>query len=269
MNLVSLQNFFILLSYVLFFSCSAGTEMPKENNQVDTFDDGMYLAESGEDGVMELVIPEVVEYTALKDAVEEKENLQALELGSQELDIEKNIEIKESIAAIGEVEPIEVESAEEYSTISRDVSVNSNDDFETYEVQKNDSLMLISFKVYNNFERWKEIAQWNGIDTTEQYIVQVGKKLKLKISDDYNKLWKPEGEAYLIQRGDYLGKISKLRYEGRPQYWYDIWKNNELLIKNPDNLYVGFTIYTPAYEVVIENEKKRKLNKRSLASEPL
>jgi hypothetical protein len=42
--------------------------------------------------------------------------------------------------------------------------------------------------------------------------------------------------------GDTLGKISKRVY-GTVERWKEIWKNNEKLIKDPNKIYAGFTLY--------------------------
>jgi nucleoid-associated protein YgaU len=59
--------------------------------------------------------------------------------------------------------------------------------------------------------------------------------------------WAPEGNKYLIKVGDSLGIISDTTY-GTSKYWKNIWTNNKPLIKDPNRIYAGFTIFTPIIE---------------------
>jgi nucleoid-associated protein YgaU len=55
-------------------------------------------------------------------------------------------------------------------------------------------------------------------------------------------VWNPEGNPYLIKNGDTLGGISGQVYNNRNK-WRSIWDNNKPLIKNPNKIFAGFTIY--------------------------
>ena len=48
----------------------------------------------------------------------------------------------------------------------------------------------------------------------------------------------------VIKRGDTLGTISSDTY-GTMKFWRNIWDNNRPLIKDPNVIFAGFTIYTP------------------------
>ena len=68
-----------------------------------------------------------------------------------------------------------------------------------------------------------------------------GMMLKFIVPDNkFN--WRPEGRPYLIKRGDTLSKISKYVYSTFRR-WRDIWNNNRPLIKNPNKIFSGFTVY--------------------------
>ena len=62
-----------------------------------------------------------------------------------------------------------------------------------------------------------------------------------------NYLISSDGNPYLIKSGDTLGKISNTTY-GTIKYWKNIWNNNKPLIKDPNKIFAGFTIYTPLIE---------------------
>lgn len=46
----------------------------------------------------------------------------------------------------------------------------------------------------------------------------------------------------MIRTGETLGTISNTVYQ-TPKKWKDIWENNKPLIKNPNVIYAGFTLY--------------------------
>lgn len=265
-----------LLFTVVFTSCSSGDKLKREDNQIAVFEDGLYLSEPDEDGVVELVIPEVEEYTQVKNEAEERANQGSLDFGtSQEIALEA-ASVERSIASIGtdeaddfiaqeeemyKDEPVVAEenmyADESESDNFQEAKQNDGEIFQEYVVQKNDSLMLISFKLYSKFDNWKTLADWNGIDAQSEYLITEGDRLKFKVSADDGTNWVPSGNPYLVKVGDYLGLISKNVYEGNARFWYDIWKNNDTLIKDPNRVFVGFTLYTEPFEVVQENEKLR------------
>jgi nucleoid-associated protein YgaU len=114
-----------------------------------------------------------------------------------------------------------------------------------YTVQKGDTLMQISFKLYGDFSKWKSIASLNP--GAENALV-AGDKIKVvKASEPF--VWQPSGLPYLIQSGDTLGKISNDKY-GTPKKWKNIYENNKPLIKDPNKIYAGFTIYYEEEEAV-------------------
>lgn len=112
----------------------------------------------------------------------------------------------------------------------------------SYTVQKNETLMIIAFKLFGDYGRWKEIAAQNG------GIREITEGMTL----NYNRpavefVWQPAGNPYLIKGGDTLGSISDTTY-GTTKHWKDIWNNNKPLIKDPNRIFIGFTIFTPQIE---------------------
>ena len=112
---------------------------------------------------------------------------------------------------------------------------------ESYTVQKNDTLMLISWKIYGDYAKWRDLAAKN------QGILNGGQKVipGMVLSYDapataFN--WRPNGNPYLIVRGDTLGIISNKVY-GSESKWKSIWDNNRPLIKDPNLIFAGFTLY--------------------------
>ena len=99
--------------------------------------------------------------------------------------------------------------------------------------------MLIAFKVYGDYGKWKKILEKNPN--------LKGKALRAGMKIDYGAPdakfdWKPQGLPHLIKRGDTLGTISKDKY-GTSKKWKTIWTNNKPLIKDPNLIFAGFTLY--------------------------
>lgn len=121
------------------------------------------------------------------------------------------------------------------------ITESEKGNFDEYETQRSDTLMLVSFKIYGKIDHWKELADINKPILKGSIKLVPGMKLKYKrparLFD-----WHPEGSPYLIKRNDTLGLISYKVYE-TPKRWREIWNNNKPLIKNPDRVYAGFTIY--------------------------
>lgn len=111
----------------------------------------------------------------------------------------------------------------------------------TYKVEKGDTLMLISFKLYGNYLLWKKIARLNPGIKLDKGIVTVGQELKY-----YPPLtpfvWEPQGNPYLIQIADTLSRISKKVYQDYSK-WKLIWDNNKPLIRDPNLIFAGMTLY--------------------------
>lgn len=108
-----------------------------------------------------------------------------------------------------------------------------------YKVEKGETLMMIAFKIYGDYSKWREIANMNP---KAKSAVAKGMVLKFKAPAE-KFVWNPAGEPYLIKKGDTLGSVSHERY-GTPRKWKKVWENNKPLIKNPNLIFAGFTLYT-------------------------
>jgi nucleoid-associated protein YgaU len=110
-----------------------------------------------------------------------------------------------------------------------------------YVVQKNETLMLIAFKLYGDYERWKELASQNRDTLKGSNNITAGMTLNyMAPAEEF--VWNPQGLPYLIRTGDTLGGIS-LQVYTTSKKWKSIWDNNRPLIKDPNKIYSGFTIY--------------------------
>ena len=105
----------------------------------------------------------------------------------------------------------------------------------------NETLMLLAFNLYGDFRYWKSIAKLNSDFLPSPYKLKKGIKLKYYLPKrDY--VFRPDGEPFLIKSGHSLSKISDIVYENWRR-WPEIYDNNEPMIKNPNKIYAGFTLY--------------------------
>ncbi len=110
-----------------------------------------------------------------------------------------------------------------------------------YTVQKNETLMMIAFKLYGDYSKWRQLAHYNKDLLAGSSNVKEGMEIKFT-SPDVEFMWNPEGSPYLIRTGDTLGGISGNVY-GTVKKWKFLWDNNRPLIKDPNRIFAGFTIY--------------------------
>jgi len=108
----------------------------------------------------------------------------------------------------------------------------------SYTVKRGETLMMVAFNVYGDYRKWKELAQLNGLSgdrVAEGAVVRFQKPMTPFV-------WNPEGLPYLIKSGDTLATISNDKY-GTVQKWRSIYDNNRPLIKDPNLIFAGFTLY--------------------------
>lgn len=129
---------------------------------------------------------------------------------------------------------------EETPVISEATDVSS---IQEYIVQKNETLMLIAFKLYGDYGQWKQLANMNRDVLAGGTKVTEGTVLKY-LAPVEQFVWNAEGNPYLIKTGDTLGTISHDVYQ-TTQKWKILWDNNRPLIKDPNKIFAGFTIYYP------------------------
>ena len=111
-----------------------------------------------------------------------------------------------------------------------------------YKVQKGETLMQIAFKIYGDIDMWRELKKMNK-DVLARANSTLRTNMDLKYAQPENEfVWNPEGKAYMIKNGDTLALISNNVYQ-TPRKWKKIWNNNKVMIKNPNHIYAGFTIY--------------------------
>ena len=157
-----------------------------------------------------------------------------------ELDAEFEDEVSEEFAdadsfdeedSFGDFESDSKRSVSSAVTIGGEVASRS--------VGRGETLMLMAFNIYGDYTKWKLIRDLNpGVDINN---LRAGQKIKYQVPNRPF-TWSPNGQPYLIKRGDTLGKISRSKY-GTSKKWRSIYENNRPMIKNPDLIFAGFTLY--------------------------
>jgi nucleoid-associated protein YgaU len=133
-----------------------------------------------------------------------------------------------------------------------------------YKVQKGETLMQIAFKIYGDIDMWRELKKMNK-DILAKANSNLRANMDLKYAQPENEfVWNPEGTAYIIKNGDTLALISNNVYQS-PRKWKKIWNNNKVLIKNPNHIYAGFTIYYKPDSMANYVEPKPALKKIVIA----
>lgn len=120
---------------------------------------------------------------------------------------------------------------------------------ETYKVQKGDTMMMVAFKIYGDYRKWKDLRTWNK-DVKK---IADGVELKYQVPDAKFG-WMPNGLPYLVKTGDTLQIVSMDKY-GTTRKWKAIYNNNRPLIRDPNLIFAGFTIY---YEPIRELASEKK-----------
>jgi len=110
-----------------------------------------------------------------------------------------------------------------------------------YTVKRGDTLMKIAFETTGDLFQWRKIYEMNREAIPDPGQLKRGTVLKIEkpagdVAIDRN------GEAYQIVSGDTLGRISNKVY-GTPTKWKSIYENNRQLIKDPNKIFAGFTLY--------------------------
>lgn len=154
----------------------------------------------------------------------------------------QNTQSSSAVAAIDQEFIIEEDNLIDESEYEEVLKVSPNPRSNYYQVQKNDTLMLVSYKLYGDYRRWKELYKINKEIIPSDFDLSNVDALYFK--DASQLLFQPKGKPYLIKKGDSLSLISDKVY-GNWKQWKKIWKNNETQIKGPNLIFAGFTLFYP------------------------
>ncbi len=201
-------KFFLLAGLVFFTSCAEQQTVTSTSSSTSS---------EGETGEMHHTreVPFDVQEDLFKD--EPREYSEVREITEEEQIAEEKIQVEEVQVDEGTSEII------------------------SYKVQKGETLLQIAFKTYGDYAKWRKIASLNpNLDPLK---LPEGENIQIeKPSVSFE--WNPEGLPYQIQEGDSLGEISQSFY-GMSKFWKDLFEHNRPLIKDPNIIFAGLTMYCP------------------------
>ena len=109
----------------------------------------------------------------------------------------------------------------------------------SYTVESGDTYMLIAFKLYGDYRKWKSVADMNPGKSSAQ--LRAGENIQYDMPSQPF-VWNPQGNPHLIRSGETLGTISNDKY-GTASRWTDIYNNNRPMILDKNQIFAGFTLY--------------------------
>ena len=236
----SLLKLLFVLSLILNVSCSSSSADKSKDKEENVEEDADFLVDSEdellEDDGEEMDDDEMDEELAEEDFDED---------GEEEMD-DDEIEVADSGDEMmddsdedfdEEMDDDDIEIAGNTGGNAYAAQVEMSGSYGNYTVKRGDTLMLIAFKIYGDYTKWRSIANLNpGSQRLSVGSVIKFQKPKRRFS------WNPEGLPHLIRNGDTLGTISSDKY-GTPKRWKNIWNNNRPLIRDPNLIFAGFTVY--------------------------
>ncbi|MAX65894.1 MAG: hypothetical protein CME66_03060 [Halobacteriovoraceae bacterium] len=213
----------LILSLFTLVSCSSNKSAKEDNLLDSTMDDSIAL-ENENDYVSD---DSIYEEQYSDDTIEE---ISEEEVASQEI-----------IEPTPVAEPLAEEvTYEESMDPMVQTATPLTGDFAEYTVEQGDTLMLIAFKIYGDYSRWRELRDQNPALTDYRMLSQ-GQKIQYQVPNQEFS-WRPEGNPYLIKRNETLRIISHNIYNTANR-WQHLYEHNSALIKDPNIIYAGFTIY--------------------------
>ncbi len=197
--------------------------------------------EKAADAVAESTLDKIAAVTSDSTTQENSNELESL-MNDKPAPIAENVPKNDSPVVkikTAAAKPPKAEKVEEKVTIA--ASPVDTGVIKIYKVKKGETLMQIAFKIYGDISKWKDLKKLNQEKVSRNALLPEHLSLKYSVPE-IEFTWNPEGSPYLIKGGDTLGIISNSIYQ-TPKKWKDIWENNKPLIKNPNEIYSGFTLY--------------------------
>jgi LysM repeat protein len=134
-----------------------------------------------------------------------------------------------------EAVPAEEGGTPEEAAVAQDLGGDAG----VYTVQRGDTLLKISFKVFQTYYKWKDLMSMNP-DIQDPNVIEVGQQIKYP-SEYKQRVVASVEDEYKIQRGDTLGTISE-KFYGTKEQWRNIWKLNNTKVVNPNQIFYGTTL---------------------------
>lgn len=129
----------------------------------------------------------------------------------------------------------------EEATIEGFATPESSGATETYEVKRGDTLMKIAFTLYGDIDRWQDLYEWNR--SLLKKASQLSPGMKLTYEPPLEPFHPDQlAHSYTIKSGDTLAGIADEVY-GRKMKYKKLQGYNDRMIKNPNRIFAGFTIF--------------------------
>ena len=145
----------------------------------------------------------------------------------------------DTLVAENSAAPLIFEEADAHLATTHEAHIDHDSEFSHYTSQQGETLMLVAFNLYGDYRKWKELKEWNA--GTNLSNLTPGTVIRYKAPSE-KFVWRPSGMPHIVRRGETLGSISDDKY-GTVKRWTDIYKNNQPLIRDPNLIFAGFTIY--------------------------
>jgi uncharacterized protein YcfL len=253
-NLLALSLLLLMLT-----SCSSNNNTEETSTDIAVESEEAVLEENSSASNEEFVEESSSDSASEEEVMVETESTAPSVATDETTEMELDEEKVDSVNAEPELSATSDVSTEATEVIETKTSEDAK--FAYYQVQKGDSLMLVSFKVYGDYRKWKTIYHLNESSLKNNTALSAGMNLKYQVSEEKFS-WNPVGNPYLIKTDDTLGKISNEVYK-KPLYWKYIYDNNRPLIRNPNLIFAGFTLYYKELtEEVINNYRSLSSKKK-------
>ena len=158
------------------------------------------------------------------------------------------------------------EDADPFKDSTKPESIAGSGKIERYTVKAGDTLMKIAFNLYGDVDRWKDLHELNQEALKGNTGLRKGMKLRY---DAPVESFSPEqlAHSYEIKKGDTLAGIADDVY-GKKMKYKKLQSYNKNLIKNPNRIFAGFTIYYDITEQEMAEAEARKAQKAAGGGEP-
>lgn len=229
----SLPKLLMILSLLLSVACSSKSTDKSKDKKESVEEDADFLVDS-EDELLEEGGDDDMMLADEGGDMEEGDDM-AEEGDGEEIEVAEEGEEAEEADEMEKDEPMIAEGGDGSGAYAADVEMSG--EYGNYTVKRGDTLMLIAFKIYGDYTKWRSIANMNPGSSS----LAVGSVIKFqKPARRFS--WDPEGLPHLIRNGETLGTISNQKY-GTMSKWKSIWNNNRPLIRDPNLIFAGFTVY--------------------------
>jgi len=231
------SSLYLVSLFILALSVSACSNTPPQGEE-STTDGALPAPESGADQVGSIPEDMLADERGIEGSSGESPSSseEATAEADPFSDLKENDEEEQASTSSGERDALVVPESEK-----TEPSSSGSGQMERYTVKSGDTLMKIAFSLYGDVERWKEIQELNSAALKGKETLRKGMQLRYEAPVE---TFSPDehAKAYEIKKGDTLAGIADEVY-GRKMKYRKLQGYNKQLIKNPNRIFAGFTIF--------------------------